>query len=174
MTRGILLKTRLAAVLALAGTLLVGCGYNPHSHGGTFIAEHKPGEPSHIGTAPYSDIYVLFAWQPTTMPSTQPSDPPMTGSRQRDGSFLMAQHWVSKGDRIGFLNHGDDNVTAVAGIYQITLKDGRYCWHLTRMNNFKVFLSAVQDGFLMVLGMTVWVGMMYVDAKLSADQDNCR
>jgi hypothetical protein len=120
---------------ALAGAMVAclfvaGCATNPHSHGGTLVVEHHPGDKEEVASAPYKADYVPYRW-----PGPPPGPPPHDWRPEREATELYMRG-LERATPVGF--EADANgVVAVAGEERIPLEEGRYCWHISSDTQYR-------------------------------------
>lgn len=115
----------------VVAVLTAGCVSNPHSHGGKFIAEHRPGETPETAETPYKAVYALYHWQ------EPPQDaPPHTWLPDQQVAELFVRG-LAREDKVGFEKGTNGELIAVAGNEKIPLEDGRYCWHITADSEYR-------------------------------------
>jgi hypothetical protein len=114
-------------LLIIAGILGNGCQTaNPHDHGGRMMAEYRPGWQFRQRQAPYSAVYVLYAWTKGRVPATDPAQPPPLHPER---AYELRQVFARKGEYVGF-GWKDGSLIGFAGPTVIPLEDAHYCWHM--------------------------------------------
>jgi hypothetical protein len=118
-------------VAALAACLVAaGCATNPHSHGGSLVVEHHPGDKEAVTSAPYKADYVLYRW-----PSPPPGPPPHDWRPEREATEFYVRG-LEGGTPVGF-RADEHGIVAVAGQERIPLEEGRYCWHISSDTQYR-------------------------------------
>jgi hypothetical protein len=138
---------RVIVAAALLSASLSGCClYNPHSHGGHFVAEYCPSAEPQISKTPYQATYVLYQWR---QPPCDP--PPLQWLPEQEVGELYIRG-LSKWESIGFERNKDGQLFAVAGSEKLPLVEGRYCWHVSAQTRFPLAKWMIGETNNTVLG----------------------
>ncbi len=170
-------------VLLVAGIVTAGCRQSsPDTRWGSKVVEFRPDWKPEEKKAPYSAVYVLWAWEPIRRPTTGPAS--------RSAKLLPGQPWerphevqqtyVEHGGSIGFRKeHGQ--LIGIIGPTTMPLTQAHYTWRMLpgdpnneavdRANAVTVIVRTVLTATLVVVFVAVVAWAVHEDRHHLLDDD---